>query len=101
MAWISQQTFRCGLEGKRLQHLLCSPFCRRIGPDIDVNHTPIMPEHGKPIEFQSHSMYCKEVDGSELRPVVEDCHGSSADQVASFPGRRSTSAVRFNTSRRG
>jgi hypothetical protein len=43
---ISQKIFRCGGERKCLQHLLRSPLRRRMGRDIEVNHTPaIMREH--------------------------------------------------------
>jgi len=37
---ISQQVFRCGVEGKGFEHLLRGPFRRRMSRDVEVDNAP-------------------------------------------------------------
>ena len=69
---ISQQIFRCGVEGKGFEHLLRGPFRSRMGCHVEVNHTPaIMDEHNEDKQnFKPHSVHGEEVYRSQLRYVI-------------------------------
>src|SRR5215510_9056971 len=69
---ISQQIFRCGVEGKSFEHLLRAPFSRGMSRDVEVdNASSIMRENDKHEKnFEPYSMDGEEVDRSQLRYVI-------------------------------
>src|SRR5262249_6812865 len=69
---ISQQIFRCGVEGKGFEHLLRGPFRRGMSRDVEVdNASSIMRENDKHEKnFKPCSMDGEEVDRSQLRYVI-------------------------------
>ena len=69
---ISQQIFRCGVEGKGFEHLLRGPFGRGMSCHVKVDDTSaIMREHDEDEQnFKPYGMYGEEIDGNELGDVI-------------------------------
>ena len=69
---ISQQIFRCCVERKGLEHLMRSPFSRRMSRDIkEKNASSIMRENDEDEEdFKPDRVDGEEVHRSELRYVI-------------------------------
>ena len=69
---ISQQIFRCCVEGKGFEHLLRGPFGRGMTCQVKVDDTSaIMREHDEDEQnFKPYRMYSEEIDGNELGDVI-------------------------------
>lgn len=69
---VPQQVFRCGVEGKRFDDLLCCPCCRRMSRNVEMNDlTAIMPADDEP--EQDPELHCRdreEVDRNNLSDVI-------------------------------
>ena len=69
---IPQQIFRCAVERKRFDDLLCGPFCSGMSRDVEVDDaSAIVPDNDEDEQdLEQHGRDREEVNGSQLRHVI-------------------------------